>query len=148
MNEYELTYLIDPQANEEARGELNNAVDAKVNELAGAADYASPALRRKLAYPIKNNHSAFLRSIHFKLDSDKIKDFQAFLDKAEGVLRFTLLKTPRRQEISPELLDKVRQPASAKASAGKPAGPRKEQKKVTMKEVEKGIEEALSEEVK
>ncbi len=147
--EYELTYLINPQAPEEARGELNNAVDAKVSELAGVADHASPSLRRKLAYPINKNQAAFIRSIHFHIEPEKVDEIRTFLKKTDGLLRFSLVRTPWREDLSPELLEKVKQPESGKGGRGhqRPAQA-KEQKKVTMAEVEKGIEEALTEEVK
>jgi ribosomal protein S6 len=146
ISEYELTYTITPQADEEAREELNAAVDKKIAELKGSVAAASPTLRRRLAYLVQNTNSAFLRTEQVKLDPEHIQELHTFLRKQPHVLRISILKTPLRKELGSEVAEKARQksPKSDKKKADKPAAG----KKVTMEEVEKGIEEALTEEVK
>ncbi len=146
MNEYEITYLIDPQLDEEAREELNRSVDGKVTELSGTVSSSSPVLRRKLAYPVAKTHSAFLRTIHIQLDPEHIGMIQDMLKRHKSVLRFSILNTPQREDMEEKIMANLQE---ARASIKKP-GARKPvaKKEVTMAEVEKGIEEALSEEVK
>jgi len=142
MNEYEITYLTDPQLNEDARGELDAAVDAKLNELAGNVIHASASLRRRLAYPINKTNSAFLRHLQIKLDPAKIAELNLFIKKYKGVIRLTTLATPQRHDVSADIIERSRKAPVAKGK------PKKAAKEVTMADVEKGIEEALTEEVK
>lgn len=144
MNEYEITYLINPNVTEEARDELNAAVDKKIAELKGSITHAAPTLRRKLAYPVGNTNSAFLRALHVQLDPSHINDVQSMLKKTNGVLRVTILNTPFRKDLDAEFIEKV-QTKSPNKKAKKASKPQKE---VTMEDVEKGIEDALTEEVK
>lgn len=141
MSDYEITYLSNPQIAEEERGQLDAAIDGKVADLGGSISFNSPHTRRCLAYPVAKTTAAFLRMIQTELPGDQIDSLRQFLKKQAGVLRFTILNTPRRQEVPVDIMQEkvARQPVKA---AAKPA------KAVTMADVEKGIEEALTEEVK
>lgn len=141
MPDYEITCLTDSQLTEEERGQLDGAIDAKVAELGGLTQYNSPHIRRRLAYPLSKQAAAFLRVIQVELPGEQIDVLRQFLKKQAGVLRATILQTPRRQEVAVDVLEPTPSKQPAKAAA-KPA------KAVTMEEVEKGIEEALAEEVK
>lgn len=145
MNEYEITYLINPNVTEEARDELNAAVDKKIAELKGSITHSAPTLRRKLAYPIGKTNSAFLRAIHVQLDPEHIAEVQSMLKKSNGILRVTILSTPFRKDLDAEFIERV-QTKNPRKKGMKTAT--KPQKEVTMEDVEKGIEEALTEEVK
>ncbi len=152
QNQYEITYLIDPKLSEEDRGAVETSVDELVAKFSGTSSSTTPTLRKKLAYEIKHNNSAFLRVINLELDPAKVADIQDFMKREPKVLRFTILATPERKRISQEILEKYSKRAG-KDKQGKPehkktpevAAPAKE---VTMQDVEKGIEEALTEEVK
>lgn len=143
MNQYEITYLIDPQVNEEAREELNVAIDSKISELKGKVDNSKPTLRRKLAYPIDKKQSVFMRNMHIELDPAALADLREHLKKTNSILRVTILNTPLREGLSPETLKQRDEEAKQRKEAA-----RKEQREVTMEDVEKGIEDALTEEVK
>lgn len=145
MYEYEITYLIDPQTEEEGRDTLNSAVDAKINDLGGVIMHADPTTRRRLAYTVDKKTSAFIRSLQIQLEPANLKDIHDTLKRTQGVMRFTILNTPRRQHVAPELL--ARQPQKGTSTRKKEVA-RVSKKKVSMEDVEKGIEEALSEEVK
>ncbi len=155
QNQYEITYLIDPTLSEEDRGALESSVDDLVVKLSGSVVSSSPTLRKKLAYEIARKSTAFLRVINIELPTDKIAEAKDFLKRSAGVMRFTILATPERTRMSQELLEKhakksgrdkggkpMHKKAPEAASAAVPA------KEVTMQDVEKGIEEALTEEVK
>lgn len=153
QNPYEITYLIDPKLSEEDRGGLNASVDEIIVGFSGTVLPGAPALRKRLAYKIQKQDSAFMRVISLELDPAKIADVQDFLKRAEGVMRFTILATPARTRMSQELLEKHGRRAGkdAKKQTHKTEERNKApqiQKEVTMQDVEKGIEEALTEEVK
>ncbi|MEX0650189.1 MAG: 30S ribosomal protein S6 [Candidatus Andersenbacteria bacterium] len=142
MNQYEITYLIDPQVNEEARTELNSAVDSKVSELKGKVGHSSPTLRRKLAYEIDKKQSVFMRNMHIDLSPAEVATLHDFFKRTPTILRFSLINTPYREGSAPDTLKQKEEESRKKPKVTA------EKKKVTMKDVEKGIEEALTEEVK
>lgn len=153
MNQYEITYISSSNLDETGRAQLDGSIDAKINELAGNATHASNSLRRRLAYPIKKNASGFLRYLHLELAPEHIATIQELLRKESNILRFSILATEKRPEVAADIIakyvqkkgDNKKKPGSNKPTThtkAKPAGP------VTMEAVEKGIEEALSEEVK
>jgi ribosomal protein S6 len=140
LADYEITYLTDAGLSEEARGALDTAVDTEISEAEGSIGYSSPHIRRRIFYPIKKKPAAFARTIQVQLDSQAIDTLKASLKKKEGVLRVMILNTPRREEVSVEMLSQSEEERKEKAAT--PA------KKVTMEEVEEKIEEALQQEVK
>lgn len=146
MNEYEITYLSDPQLSEDARGELDAAVDSLIDQLGGAVSASDPNNRRRLFYPIKKQMVGFARTVNVTLDPSQISPLRETLAKRAGVMRVALLKTPRRNDVTTETIDEY----FKKAVPGKPGAikEKKEVKPVTMEEVEEKIEEALDEEVK
>ena len=148
MNTYEITYLSDPQLTEETRDELNNTVDKQITDVDGAVAHSSPSLRRKLAFPIKDKAFAFVRTMSVDLGPDKLEDVREYLKKHESIIRFTVLNTPKRSEVSAEVAEKFARTKKDSRHKKKPREDRKPAKKVTMEDVEKGIEEALTEEVK
>lgn len=152
LNQYELTYLIDPRISEDDRTALNSAVDSHITDAKGSVTHEAPALRKKLAYKITKQDSAFMRIMNIEMPTDKVLEFTTFLKKAQGVMRQTLLATPARPRITPEVMEKHAKKKGkggfAKHDKKKDIPAVKPAKQVTMKAVEKGIEEALTEEVK
>ncbi len=160
MTDYEITYITDSLLDEAGRGELDTAIDSKISDLAGVASFASPNLRRRLAYHINKKNTAFIRTLQIQLDPAKITEMHTLLKKNPGIIRFSILQTPRREDATAEVIDRYtrkndgktttgQRPLGHKAAAdgapGKAGAPAKE---VTMQDVEKGIEEALTAEVK
>jgi ribosomal protein S6 len=155
MVNYEITYVASPLLDETGRGELDSGIDAKVAELGGSITYQSPSLRRRLAYMIEKQTSAFIRTLQIELDPAKAADVHTLLKKHPSILRFSILHSGRREEVPMEIVERYSRKKDAKGASNAPAGrgPRKPQtaapaKEVTMQDVEKGIEEALSAEVK
>ncbi len=152
QSQYEITYLIDPKLSEEERGAVETSTNDLITKLDGSVITSTPTLRKKLAYEIRRNNTAFLRAMHIELDPANIAKIHDFLKREATVLRFTILATQQRPRISKEILDKYDKNAdkdkSGKHGYKKPEAAAPAQKEVTMKDVEKGIEEALTEEIK
>lgn len=153
MKNYEITYIANGNLAEDERGQVDAAIDSKITELAGTVEHASAALRRRLAYEIDKKTSGFLRSLQIQLDPEHIKTIETMLRKDNNIIRFTILATSRREEVASELIEKYVPKKGDKKKAGKPTiKPRAKAVEpaapVTMEDVEKGIEEALTEEVK
>lgn len=157
MNDYEITYISSPQLAEDARGQLDAAIDNKITEEGGISEFASPSLRRRLAYPINKNANGFLRTLQIQLDPAKLAAIHEYLKKELNIIRFAILKTTRRADVPAEIIEKhvpKKTPQNKKGEKNNRHGAvtRKPKstpaKSVTMEDVEKGIEEALTEEVK
>lgn len=142
--EYEISYITDPQLNDEARGELDAAIDAEITGKKGTIAQASPSLRRRLMYNIDKKMVGFLRTLQVHLDPAAINDIRDILKKKAGVMRVMILNTPQRAEVARDIFTK----ALATKTEEKAKEEQKPAKKVTMEDVEAGIEEALTEEVK
>lgn len=149
MSEYEITYVSNGTVAEEARVQLDAEVDDKIRALEGVINHASAHTPRRLFYPVKKQRSAGLRSLHVELASDKIEELQTFLKKHASILRAAILQTSHRPEVPQNIVEQLRgsrsrtaTPVAKKAVRLTPAKP------VTEEDVEKGIEKALSEEVK
>jgi len=153
MNQYEITYISSANLDEAGRTRLDGTIDSKVAELGGSTSHTTASLRRRLAYQIKKQTSGFLRYIHFEIEPEHIDTIKQILRKEGNILRFSILATHKRQEAAADVIAKYVQKKgdNAKKKMGgknqpyiksKPAAP------VTDEAVAKGIEEALSEEVK
>lgn len=153
MNQYEITYISNPNLDEGQRAQLDGAIDAKISELSGTSNHATTSLRRRLAYAIDKNTSGFLRYIHLDLAPEHISTIKELLHKDNNILRYSIVATARRQEVPAEITAKyvTKKTDAGKKKMGGKAPARstpKEVKPVTDEAVAKGIEEALSEEVK
>lgn len=146
MVEYEITYLSDPQLTDEARAELDGAVETAVSERQGSVAQSTPGGRRRLFYPIRKQSSGVARSLNISLDPAQVQSLRETLQKQVGVMRFMILKTGQRESATMALFDSMMKPAAVPAKAK--VAERASTKPVTMAEVEEGIEEALEEEVK
>lgn len=149
MSEYEITYVSDGTVAEEARVALDAEVDEKIRTLDGVISHASAHIPRRLFYPVKKQRSAGLRSLQIELASEKLAELQTFLKKHTNILRATVLRTAHRPEVPQNIVDQLRDKRSrGPASVAKKPARAVPAKPVTEEEVEKGIEKALSEEVK
>lgn len=147
MSEYEITYVSDGTVAEDARVQLDAEVDEKIRTLDGAISHVSAHIPRRLFYPVKKQRTAGLRALQVELDPAKVDELKTFLRKQSGVLRYTILNTPRRSEVSAVILDQLRNTRGRVSAAPAKAAPALKTP-VTMEEVEKGIEKALEEQVK
>jgi len=142
MQEYEITYISAPDLTEDIRGELDASIETAISNLAGSVSYNSENVRRRLLYPIKKNVVGFVRTVQVSLEQAKAAELRDFIKKQAGILRLTMLATPRRQEVAATIFDTVAKQQTEPKKAIKSAKP------ITMEEVEEKIEEALEEEVK
>jgi ribosomal protein S6 len=148
MNEYEITYLTSPSLSEDDRGVVDVAVDSVIDQLKGSISGNSTPTRRRLAYPIQKQSLGFLRTVQASLDPSKINNLREQLKKTKGLIRFSILQTAHREEVSPSILDRAKKEqatVTAKTASDKDKEPAKE---ISMSEVESQIEKALDEEVK
>lgn len=91
MAEYELTFVIQPDADEEQLASLRERVTDYITgaggELIGTLDWG----RRRLAYPIRKHTAGFYTTMRLRLPADAIEDLQRMLRLNEDVLRYLVL---------------------------------------------------------
>lgn len=150
MRYYELTYLLSPDLSEEEVRRWQEKIRTTIQEEGGIISETKNPLKRKLAYPIKDNlrskkREGYLATLSFNLDSDRQKSRPEKLENLEKKLRAEnqilryLISSKRRAKII----------AMAKKPFPKPKIPKKVEKpkvkKVELGEIEKKLEEILGE---
>lgn len=140
--EYELTYIANPELNDDDRGELDAAVDMVIAELGGRVTESSPTMRRRLFYPILKKQAAFSRAINLELPPDQLEQLRHRLRRLPNMLRLTMLRTAKRPEVPPDQFAQAVEGYTRRRGAEPAAKP------VTEQAVAAGIEKALQEEVK
>jgi ribosomal protein S6 len=151
MQEYEITYLANPELDEAAKDTLDQAIDTAIGSVNGEIIAASPQTgapgsRRRLHYPVKAQRVSWLRNIQARIAPAEIEGLRAALKKQEGIMRLSILRTPLREEVSAAIFDRAAEREQREAAKKAPAAPA--EAKVTVAEVEEKIEKALDEEVK
>ena len=111
----------------------------------------SEPARKKLGYPIKKRKDAFLITLSFGLNPEKLKELEKKLKFDNQILRHTIL-----EKIPAKIPEKIKRPLFAKSIEKKSTFAESEKKtpelkkpapakKVELKEIDKKIEEILNE---
>jgi len=129
MRYYELAYLISSKVNKEELSEIQKRVILALRKYGGILDEENPALKRTLAYEIKKEREAFLVSLTFFLDPEKVSEFKKEIEKEKNILRYLIFqrKMPKEKKIE---VKKVVKP-----------------KKVELEKIEEKLEEILGEKI-
>lgn len=136
MKNYEFIYLISPELFEEDRKDFQSKIISFIQENEGTLDNVTNPVIKKLFYPIKKKNQAFLGVLDFYLEPSNLKNFEKKVKKQNQILRYLILekkilKIPSK--IRKEFL------FTKKKMVEKP------KIKVEIKEIEKKLEEILSE---
>ena len=91
MKHYELTYLISPDLSEEELKSLREKINSFIAEAAGISIKESAFLRKKLAFPIKKKFQAYLNTLTFQLNPEKLENFEKSLKAQVQILRYLIL---------------------------------------------------------
>ena len=140
MKNYELTYLASPELSEQDIKNLSEKINKFIQEETGTIEKTTQSSKKKLGYSIKRKEGAFLISLDFFLDPDKLKNLEKKLKAENQILRYTILikRAPRKASIIRKFLPKKEKPFIIPKKAT-------ETKKVELKEIDKKIEEILNE---
>ena len=127
MRYYEIAYLISSKVNKEELKEIQKRIILAIRKYGGILDEENPALKRTLAYEIKKEREAFLVSLTFFLEPEKLKDLKKEVEKEKEILRYLLFKRKRPKERKVKV-KKVEKP-----------------KKIELEKIEEKLEEILGE---
>jgi len=135
MKNYELTYLVSQRLSEEGIKNLSSQISTFIQEAGGIILKISEAIKKKLAYEIKDESEAFLTVINFSSSPENLKNINSWLKEKREILRHIIVikrdikETPMRR-ISPKM-DK------------QPIIDQSKDKKVELKEIDQKIDEIL-----
>lgn len=101
---YEIGYLVLPSIPEDKLSDVTAALREVITKEGGVEIDAEEPFKENLAYPMSKtigaSHyvltDAYLGWIKFEVDRAKIADLKAGIEKIEEVLRFLLVKAPRK----------------------------------------------------
>ena len=148
MNEYEISYISDPSLAEDARQDVDKAVDGAIESAAGSISSNTENTRRRLAYPVQNQSVGFLRTVQATIDPEKVVAVRQALQKQAGIIRLSILQTPARESVAASIFEAAAKEAQVEPAKAATTEPKKPAKEITDQELEEKIESALDEEVK
>ena len=129
MRDYELTYLISKELNEEEAQNLQNKLISLIESEGGVLISQKAPIKKKLAYPVKKQPIAYLATINYQLAPEKLSDFEKKLKTEASILRYLIV-----------LLPSLTQPAKPTVPLIKKPTPTK---KTKLEEIEKKLDEIL-----
>jgi len=144
MEEYEITYLSNPSLADDARAEVDGTVDTTIEKHQGTITHNTTATRRRLAYPIAKQTTGFARTVQTTLDPANLVPLRDSINKLDGIIRLSIIRTPQREEVSPAIFEAATKEKEQQVQPKKVAPA----KKMSDEEVEEKIAAALEEEVK
>ncbi|XOB42617.1 MAG: 30S ribosomal protein S6 [Candidatus Nealsonbacteria bacterium] len=136
MQLYQLDYLISPEASEKDAQDFGNKLKSLIESEGGLVVKTEVLIKQVLAYEIKKFNEAFLASLSFNLEPEKIEKLEKELRAEKNVLRHLLIKK-KIVKIKPKRRKVTRIVKEVKTLKTKP------KQKVELKEIEKKLEEIL-----
>ena len=141
MQTYELTYIISSHMTMEEADGVKKDFEASLQATGGVIIKSEKTTPQPLAYQIKKQSSGFFVTTEFTVEENQIKPMKAQLEKNAKVLRhFLIVKKPVK--IMKER--RTRKPVAI-AGMAQMAKPAKPPKKVQMEDINKKLDEILSE---
>ena len=134
MKQYELTYLISTDINEEGVDQLQTKIISLIQKEEGILVEKKLVFKKKLAYPVKKYSQAFLATIYFQLLPEKITTLEKALKEEKEILRYLILIKLPTKKMKPARVFKKLLPEKTK-----------KEKKVDLDKFEKKLEEILEE---
>lgn len=98
MRYYELAYLISSKVNQEELKKIQDKVINEIKELGGVLEEENPALKRSLAYEIKKEKVAFLVSLTFFLEPEKVSKLKEKIKQEKEILRYLIFQKKAPKE--------------------------------------------------
>ena len=142
MNYYELTCLISPLLSKQDIQEISKKIKDVIQEESGNLEKIILPEKKSLVYFVKKQEEAYLIIANFRFEPEKIKNLLKKLKSENQIIRYMLLnKKPLKENIKKESRWKQDKKSSVEYNS---TSSRTENKKVELKEIDKKIEEILS----
>ena len=134
---YELTYLVSQELSEEQLKSFCEKISGFVAEDGGLLERQITPFKRRLAYVIKGKIDAFLVTLFFKVNGKNLENIEKKIKAEPQILRYILFVKEPLKKINM----KARRFPREKAEH---ASERNDSHKAELKEIDKKIEEILS----
>jgi len=129
MRDYELTYLISKELNEEEAQNLQNKLISLIESEGGVLISQKAPIKKKLAYPVKKQPIAYLATINYQLAPEKLSDLEKKLKAEVSILRYLIIVLPSLPQPAKPTVPLIKKPAPTK--------------KTKLEEIEKKLDEIL-----
>jgi len=110
--EYELSYLLTPEVQEDKTEAEIEELKKIIGENGGEITQTNPLEKKQLAYPVKKQNYAYLGVLYFNIDDkDSLAKIKKVLTSNKKVLRFLILNEVIKQKIEKPLETSVEKPS-------------------------------------
>jgi ribosomal protein S6 len=132
MTNYELTYLISPEINEDQIQAVSQSIVSYIEEQGGVlSGVQGKPLKKILGHPIEDHIMAYVGTLKFSFSSEKTKSLEEKLKQEKQILRIMLITKPQKEKLNFRKIRKKFTPTSVK------------KQKVELKDIDQKIEEIL-----
>jgi small subunit ribosomal protein S6 len=129
LKQYELVYIVAPEATDEQLAAVHTEVEAVVARFQGTLDRSEPWGRRKLAYPIGRYKEGIYVLEVFTAPGDAVKELDRRLKVADNIVRHLIVRVDEGLRIAERAKSKRNaQTARRRVARGLPAEPTPEEK--------------------
>lgn len=138
MKSYELTYLISSNISEDEAKIVQEKVNTLVQEQGGTPkkqEIAKETTKIKLGYPIEKENIAYLISLYFDIEPEKIIIIKQALKEEPSILRHLILNEKPIRKTKKKIRKILTAPTKESEKSKK--------NKVELKEIEKKLDEIL-----
>lgn len=139
MRLYELTYLISSNLAENEVKSLQEKINSLITENQGTLNEIKETIKKRLGSPIKKQDVAYLTTLNFYLNPNKLDSLEKKIKPEEQILHYIILSKKQQRVIG--ISRKIKTPSLSSTPLKTPEKP----KKVEIKEIEKKLEEILGE---
>ncbi|HET8567619.1 MAG TPA: 30S ribosomal protein S6 [Candidatus Limnocylindria bacterium] len=92
MRPYELMYLVQPTADEERIGAIQERLQQSISTLGGKIEKQGPPVRRRLAYEIGRHREGQYGVIELSLPPEQARELERTIKLTEDILRHLLVR--------------------------------------------------------
>ncbi len=140
MKKYELTYLVSPELNDDEIVSIQEEINSIIEKDGEILNKGFGPIKKELASEIEGKRRAFLISVLFNADPEKINVLEKHLKETKDVIRHIFL-AKRKKERERKKRSESPAPATEDVATKDEEIPAK---KVDIKEIDKKIEEILN----
>jgi len=137
MYNYELTYIVNSNTNEELKAIYEEILEL-IKKNNGKINTTFPFVRRKLAYPIGQIRNAYYAVINFELEPSELKNLENKLRLKEKILRYLILKKENKKTIK-----KTRRLKSEEESKPEILKKKRKKEKIKLEDIQKKLDKIL-----
>ena len=98
--EYEMSYLLNPEVAEDKVETETAELNKIISSSGGAIVDFLPAIKRRLAYPIKRQTQAYFGVVYFTIDEEGLNKIKKALTPHKKMIRFLILNEPLKPKIA------------------------------------------------